>query len=354
MKVKVHSSELNRIMKILTQCINQQFSSYSNIEVTHADNMLTFRGTNGTFQATMSTPLLGGDNETFCVDGTMFAKVCSMCSGEVEISTDSRVCTIKGAGRTRIPIVQADIPTQTRVEGTASAMAAEDLIRCYNSVAYSISADQSRIQLTGVLCEFDTDSMKMVTLDGFQMSAESAKCSGESMKVIVPGTFMKLIAQGAVIGEDVTIVTNGPRIEAYTDSMIISCGALAGEYPDYKRILPTEFKTECLVNVDEMKNALKCGSIINTKQNLVKLEVGSESIKVMSNGEEADYDADVSCVTNGDGLKIAFNQRYLMNTMNVISTEQAVLKFNSSVSPCIVQGKDEDGVHLLLPVRVQG
>lgn len=354
MKVKVHSSELNRAMKIITQCINKQFSAFSNIEIRHADNLLTFRGTNGTFQATVSTPLLGGDGESFCVDGTMFAKVCSMCSGEVEISADDKVCTVKGAGRTRLPIVQADIPEQKEVEGKASEFAAEDFMKTFGSVSYSISADQSRIQLTGVLCEFGEYGMKMVTLDGFQMSIESAKCDGEVMKIIAPGSFMKLVSQAVSAGEKVTIRSNGIRMEASTDYVKLSCGVLAGDYPDYQRILPKEFKTECLVKVDELKNALKCGSIVNSKQSLVKLDIAKESMRVLSNSEEADYDADVGCETNGDDLCIAFNQQYLMNAINAINTEEAVLKFNTSISPCIIHGKDQNGIHLILPVRTQG
>ncbi len=75
-----------------------------------------------------------------------------------------------------------------------------------------------------------------------------------------------------------------------------------------------------------------------------------------SNSEEksADYEADVPCQTQGDGLKIAFNQKYMMNTLNAIDAEEAVLRFNSSVTPCVAHGKDEVGVRLLLPVRVQG
>ena len=43
-----------------------------------------------------------------------------------------------------------------------------------------------------------------------------------------------------------------------------------------------------------------------------------------------------------------------MNTINTISTEETILQFNSSVSPCVIHGKDENGIRLLLPVRVMG
>ena len=354
MKIKIHSSEINRMMRIITQCIDSRFSNYSNIEICHGDNLLTIRGANGTYLGTVFTPLLGGDGEKFCVDGNMFAKVCSMCNGEIEINADEKNCVIKGTGRTKLPVVDTVVTAQERVEGKSATMSSDDFMKCYNSVAYAIAADQTRIQLTGVLTMFGGNEVTMVTLDGFQMSLESAKCDGDEIRITIPGSFMKLVSQGLAVGEKVTFCTNGNRLEAFTDSMVLTCGLLTGEYPDYKRILPTEFKTECLVNVDELRNALKCGSIINTKQNLVKLDIGADSISVMSNGEEASFDADVACNTQGEGLKIAFNQKYLMNTINAINTEEAVMKFNSSVSPCVVTGKDEDGAHLLLPVRVQG
>ena len=354
MKIKIHSSEINRMMKIISQCIDQRFSNYSNIEICHEDNLLKIRGTNGTYQATVSTPLLGGDGEKFCVDGTMFARVCAMCNGEIEINADEKNCVIRGTGRTRLPVMDVTVTAQERVNGKTAAMSSDDFMKCYNSVAYAIAADQTRIQLTGVLTMFDGNEVTMVTLDGFQMSMETAGCDGDEIRMTVPGSFMKLVGQGLSVGEKVTFCTNGSRLEAFTDSMVLTCGLLTGDYPDYNRILPKDFKTECIVKVDELRNALKCGSIINTKQNLVKLDIGADSISVMSNGEEASFDADVACSTHGEGLKIAFNQKYLMNSINAINTEEAVMKFNNSVSPCVVTGKDEDGVHLLLPVRVQG
>lgn len=354
MNIKVHSSELNRMMKTISQCINQQLGNYSNIEISHDNNLLTIRGTNGTYQASMSTPLLGGDGESFCVDGTMFAKVCSMCSGEVSISTDGKVCTIKGAGRTRMPIVNADIPSQNHVEGKSSVITGEDLEKGFNGVSYAISADQSRVQLTGIYCQFGEYGVKMVALDGFQMSVDVSPCRGDILNAIIPGQFLKLVVQASNPDEDITFRTNGSRIEAVSDSMSIVCGLLTGEYPDYNRIIPDNFKTECIVKVEGLRNALKCGSIIASKQNLVKLEIGTDNIRIMSNSEEADYDADVPCNTRGDSLVIAFNQKYLMNSINAITADEAILHFNSSIMPCVMQGVDDSGIRLLLPVRVAG
>lgn len=356
MNIKIHSGELNRMMKTISQCIDtRDIGNRANIEIGNIDNSLYIHATNGSVIATLKTPMLGLELDKFCVDGQMFAKVCAMCSGEIEITTDSKVCTIKGTGRTRIPIVNATIPRHLDMTATKKiTVAAEDLIRCYGHVAHAVSADNSRIVLTGILVESSDGKLTATALDGFQMSMETAECDGDDMKMIIPASFMKLITQASAVGEKVELISDGSKLIATTDSMVLCSGLIAGEYPPVERILPKEFKTECIVKVEELRNALKSGSVINSKQNLVKLEIGKESIKVMNNSEEADYEAEVPCDTQGNGLLIAFNQKYLMNTIGAIDGESAILCFNSSVSPCVAKEKDSDGVRLILPVRVAG
>ena len=65
----------------------------------------------------MTTPVLGGDGESFCVDGASFARVCAMCNGEIEIRTDEKNCFIKGLGRTRLPLVNIKIAEFKRITG---------------------------------------------------------------------------------------------------------------------------------------------------------------------------------------------------------------------------------------------
>lgn len=354
MNVKIHSTELNRMMKTITQCIDPKSPKLGNIEVIYDNNLFTIRSTNGHMSAVVSTPLLGGNGEVFCVDGTMFARVCAMCNGEVGIETNGRVCSIKGAGRTRLPIVDADIPAFDTVTGKECKIRAELFTAGYNSVSYAISADQNRPVLTGVYMESTGDAVNMVTLDGFKMAVESVPCEADGFTVVVPGFFMKLVSASVFAGETVKFRTDGKRIQASTDGMMIACTLLANDFPDYKKIVPQEFRTSTILHADAIQYALKSGSVVNTANNLVKLVIGDTNITVMSNSEQADFDADISCMTNGEGLKIAFNHKYLMETIASITGNEIVMRFNSSVSPCIISEKTTAGYRLILPVRVAG
>lgn len=352
MNIKIHSSELNRMMKTVSQCIDQRSQKLGNVEIIYDNNLFSIRGSNGSMATVMSTPVIGGDGETFCVDGTMFAKVCAMCNGEITISTDGNVCTIKGVGRTRLPIVNVDVPAYERVKGDSAAVAGGNLSNCYKSVAYAIAEDQSRIQLTGVLTESDGNALRMVAIDGFQMSIEETVCEGDAFKSIIPGTFMKLLSASVSGGEDVRLTVDGHTVQAETDGMLLKCPLLSGEFIDYNRILPKEFKIKTRVNADAVRSALKAGNVVNNKQNLVKLDISDDTMKIMNNSEQADFEADVPCQTIGGGLKIAFNDKYLMNMVNSIDTEDADMHFNSSVSPVVIKRKDTNSIRLVLPVRV--
>lgn len=354
MNIKIHSAEINRIMKTISKCIDTKLnSSRANILITHEDNQLKFRATNGTFHAEMSAPVLGGDGESFCVDGSMFAKVCAMNNGEIEIRTDGKICTIKGVGRTKLPIVEADVPEIEELEGNSITVNGWKLTDCYKHVSYAVATDESRVILTGVLVECEVDTMRMVSLDGFQMSMEETDCKGDVVRAVIPGTFMNLVS-GAVGNEEyITLTVSDSAVQAKSDGMLIRGALLSGEYPDYHRILPTEFKIHSKVNAETVRNALKAGGVVNNKQNLVKINVGADVMTISNNGEQAQFEAEVPCETQGDGLLIAFNDKYLMNTMNVLDEDDAEMCFNSAVTPVVVKTINGKGIRLVLPVRVQ-
>ena len=116
-KIIADSGELNRIMKVLSRCMDKRMSIHSNIQILHENDKLTIRAANGTFLGEMSMKVPGGDGETFCVDGDMFARVVGMCNKNIEILTDGKNCALKGIGRTRIPIVNAKVKAPDEIKG---------------------------------------------------------------------------------------------------------------------------------------------------------------------------------------------------------------------------------------------
>lgn len=352
-KIIADSGELNRIMKVLSRCMDKKISTRSNIQILHENDKLTIRAANGTFLGEMSMKVPGGDGEAFCVDGDMFARVVGMCNKDIEILTDGKNCALKGIGRTRIPIVNAKVKTPDKLKGDSVTVKAEHFKNAYSLVSYAIAQDQSRPLLTGVLVETEEKTMRFVACDGFQIAVESVPCSGKKTgSMIIPGAFMDLISSAIMPGDELELITNGKIIQARTKDMTIQCALMIGEYVDYKCLIPQTFATETKICTDDLMDALKSSSVVNNKLNTVKVAVRTDELIVTNNSPMADFEAKIPCVTQGDGGMIAFNERYLMNTVSVLKAEESVIKFNTATSPVLIQCKESDGIHICMPVRL--
>lgn len=359
MKIRIHSADLQRMMKIAGACVNPRLPTTSAIEIIHDNNILSIRANDGQFGVVASTPLMGGEGESFCVDGTMFGKAVGMCSGETVINVEDKECKVWfGTGRTRMPVIKAKIPAfDFMTGGNTVVMRSKAFRRMLESVDYAIATDQSRKILTGALVECDGKEMRMVALDGFRMATDTAKIvNGTAPKMIIPGAFLKMVGRGLTDDGYVKMTTDGSRLTLSADGLMLSCGLLEGEFPDYHRLLPETFKTEALTETANMLAAVKSGSIINGKQKLVKLLVRNDKIEVRNNAEAADYYAEVDCMMTGEWLQIAFNEQYLIEALRAVDTEKIVMQMNSSVSPVVIRNDDDKGkwIHLLLPVRTAG
>ena len=353
MNIRIHSGELNRIMKTIVQCTDpKDISNKANVRITYADNRLTFLAASGASTAEMFTPVMGGDGESFCVDAAMLSRVCAMQSGEISMETDGKTCVIRGVGRTRLPIVNASIPEMGKTDGRRVTVKAEDLIRGYEAVNYAVATDLSRIQLTGILAETDGNAMKLVAIDGFQLSFEEVPCGGDTVKMIIPSGFLKMVCQCVGSGEEVTLVTDGKTVTAEAEGTRLRIGLLGGEFIDYGRILPKEFAIRCKFKASEMRDALKAGNAVNSRQNLVKLEIGADEITVQNNSEQADFEAKVACMTQGDPIRIAFNQKYLANMISAVDVDEPEIGMNGPTAAVVI--RTEHGCRLTLPVRVMG
>ena len=352
MKFKINAWEIGRMMKTILKCTDSRNQAFGNVEISGDGQNLIMRSTNGSVNVEMRTPYMGLEETPYCVDAAMFGRVIGQCKGDVTVDLNERTCVVRGTGTTRIPVVTADIPKADRVKGATIEVSMDDFRRAYDGVAYAVAdQDSTRIVLTGILAENDGSTASLVALDGFVLAKEKMRCDGDAFKAVIPGNVMGLAAGGILDGK-VKIVIGEGRCQILSDGMVISSGLLNNAFPEYGRIIPETFKTECLVNVEELRGALKAGNVINSRQNLVRIEIGENTLTVRNNGEEADYEAKIACVTQGEPLKIAFNQKYLMNTIAAIDTEEAVLRCNGAVSACVAHGKDRDGVHMVLPVRV--
>ena len=224
-------------------------------------------------------------------------------------------------------------------------------------VVFAIATDESRQILTGSLLEVNRSEARLVALDGFRLAMYKLfqpfelPAGVDMLSAVIPG---KVLSELTKILFCNLLIDKG-RMQCTFGNIRLSSVLLAGEYIDYRRILPTDFKTEALAHKSSVQDAIERASLMarEGKNNLIKMSFRDDILKITSNAELGDVEEEMEASLNGEPIDIAFNARYITDVIRNVPDEDLCMKFNSSVSPCVVVPQTgDDYLYLILPVRV--
>lgn len=229
-------------------------------------------------------------------------------------------------------------------------------------VVFAIATDESRQILTGCLLEVTRDEARMVALDGFRMAMQKVfqpfelPADQECLKAVIPGRVLNELSKILLEEEDFcTLLIDKTRMQATFGNTRLSTVLLAGEYIDYRKILPPSFKTQAKADRVQVQNAIDRASLMarEGKNNLIRMSFSQGSLCITSNAELGDVLEEMDASLQGDPIDIAFNAKYITDVIRNISDDELCMKFNSNVSPCVVSPQAGDQfLYLILPVRV--
>ncbi len=229
-------------------------------------------------------------------------------------------------------------------------------------VVFAIATDESRQILTGCLLEVAADEARMIALDGFRLAIQKVFAPFElpegmdTLKAVIPGRVLNELAKILAEEDDFcTMLIDKSRMQATFGSTTLSTVLLAGEYIDYRKILPASFKT--VVKADRMgvQSAIDRASLMarEGKNNLIRMSMSDNVLSITSNAELGDVLEELDATLTGDPIEIAFNAKYITDVIRNISDDELCMHFNSNVSPCVVSPMEGDQyLYLILPVRV--
>lgn len=295
--------------------------------------------------------------------GKLFSEIVrKMPDAMMDITVDDRnVATIRCAG-SRMTLTGMDtdeFPSLPEVENPSVISISQKIFRdMVQRTSFAIATDETRIILTGCLLETEGNDLYLVALDGFQLALRKHACENELPKLsaVVPG---KVLGELAKILDDsdeaVELRFGKSHLLADVGKTRVVARLLEGEFIRYRQILPQEWKTRVRVSRKELDAAVDRAALMarENKNNLIKIHVGDSEMLITSNAELGDVREEVSVVSEGHDLDIAFNVRYIADTLRAIEDDEVLIRFNSNVSPCLFCPVEGDGyLYLALPVRV--
>jgi DNA polymerase-3 subunit beta len=229
-------------------------------------------------------------------------------------------------------------------------------------VVFSAAQDSNRPALSGILLDDDKNTVTMVATDGVRLSLQKnvfKTKEGLRKAIVVPARIIKELLS---IKEDESLVRvfiseeNNQILFAQGETTLV--GRLIGaEYPDYQKIIPTQFETKVDLSREQLLNAIKiCTVFARETANIIKFTIKKEKLIVSANSPSVGEDnVEIEAKTSGEENEIAFNAKYLLDVLMGINKEDLVFEMTGPLNPGVFKIKnDASFLHLIMPIRVQG
>jgi DNA polymerase-3 subunit beta len=226
------------------------------------------------------------------------------------------------------------------------------------SVWYSSSVSNIKPELSSVLIYSNAEDLIFVATDSYRLAEKKLKIAKieEFENVLIPyKNVVEIIKIIEDLDDEIEVVFDQDQIALKTEKVFVVTRIVNGSFPDYKQILPKEFKTKVTVLKQDFIQQLKIANIFSDKFNQVTLEVDKNQSKMMAfseNQEKGDSLNEINVKIEGESVKANFNHKYIADCFASIDSDTLVLEFNGTNKPLVIRGlKDNTFLYLVMPLN---
>jgi DNA polymerase-3 subunit beta len=292
--------------------------------------------------------------------------VSSLPEEPLEISLDAGTQTMGvrcGRFDTHIKCIEADeFPPGPRPdEGDRLTIRLEDLLGAVEQTQMAASTDEARPVLTGELLHIRGGKLVLVATDGHRLAERKLEAAvGEELEaqLIVPARALGELPR-AFRGEsaDVEVIVSGARNQVFfrAGTSEVTSRLIDGNYPNYEQVIPTKSSTTVRVPNSELTQTVRAVALFaRDSANVIRIRAQSGALALSATTNEVgDSKAELAADVDGAEIQIAFNARYVLDALAVISADQAELRFDGPLSPGLITAPGaEDYRYVIMPVRV--
>ena len=272
------------------------------------------------------------------------------------VEDDNQQTKLKGETAQDFPLIPEVVgQNPSMVNGRA-------LIKALETVVFAASTDESRPELHAVLFVLHEKRLTLVATDSYRLAEASLALEKETegtYSLIVPiRTAQQVLRafQGLSEEETVEIRTNDNQVQFSAGQTEIVSRLVAGQYPDYKQIIPVNFSTTITIKNSDLVRGLRSTSLfcqpgINDVKFLFVPETSEIQLRAQ-NATAGDNLTRLPAETVGSAGEIVFNYRYLLEGALHLDSQDATIEVNDASGPAVLRGKEQkDFLYLVMPIK---
>lgn len=221
---------------------------------------------------------------------------------------------------------------------------------------FAVSRDELRPTLQGIFLSLSEKNMEMVATDGHRLSiiTQNIDTNFETpIKLIIPTKAMEGLSRILEEKESVKVDITGREIGFTVGNIRLISRLIEGEFPNYKGFIPAEYRTKVKVNRDDLLDACRRVSLLNST--IIKFSISKDNFVINSIASEiGDAREELEFNMEGKDMEIGFKPGYVIDGLkNMRGDEVDITLVSSETSGVITSPQDEGYTYLIMPMRIE-
>jgi len=246
-----------------------------------------------------------------------------------------------------------------------------DLKKAISQVIFSVSINESRPEICGVLAIFSKNTLIFAATDSYRLSEKtipikrSLEEKTEEQRIIIPAKslheFSRILHNIKTASdideiEDVQISFSENQIVFSVGGIEFTSRLIEGQYPDYKQIIPQKFETSFEVNTEEFIQAIKATSLFSRAGIfdvvLEFLPETKEAVIRSGNSQTGENICKISCAIQGKKNNIVLNHKYILDGLQNTDSHELIMEIIDDANPCVLRPKAASGyIYIIMPIK---
>ena len=276
---------------------------------------------------------------------------------ELEIKTKNNKTKIKG-------ISAEDFPIIPEVEKKHKYIIQSDLLKkSIESVGFCVSSSETRMEISGLLFNFNNPEKGKLTIigtDSYRLAeiqtVLNENSSEDKISVIIPLKTVQEVSKNLEDKEDIEIYLSENQVLFVNNEDEIVSRLISGQFPDYKSIIPKNFRSRATLDRELFLKAVKlCGLFTKSGINDINVKIKADENKIIvssTNNQLGENITEIDCQIYGEDNEIIFNYRFLLDGLLTLNQDEVVLEMIDESTPAILRAeKEKNYLYLIMPIK---
>lgn len=250
-----------------------------------------------------------------------------------------------------------ELPTIDEKNSVRYMIAADTFKKSTTQTIFTCSNDNTRPVLTGVYWHSYDKGLYIAGTDGYRLAEKKVTSTESELTAIVPVNALQEVLR--TIHDDISeieVLFDKTQVKFRIGTSEITSRLIEGNYPDYRKLIPTQNPTKITTSLTDCVRMAKLASLFAREAGgSITITSDSESshFSIKSTASERGENTSEIKATVAGGGSVSLNSRYLIDVLSVVDTDSITIEYGAKLAPITIRpaSDDTDYLAIIMPLK---